>query len=767
MKGIKREFSVSRTPQQNGVAERKNETLIEVTRTMLVDSLLPTTFLDEAVNTACYVQNRVLVTKPHNKTSYELLIGRSPNLEFMRPFGCPVIILNTLDHLRNLMARLMKGSIPEWLFDIDSLTKSMNYEPVSVGNQSNGDASIQTDIHAGQASKEKAAVHEYILLSFIPSNPPFSSTIQSLDVNVGDIPGDVNAGDIQVDVDEISRNNDDVWTLVDLPYGKRVIGSKWVFKKMLDERGIVIRNKARLVAQGLHSLLDGCEECILYGKIEEEVYVSQPPGFEDPDFPDKVYNVKKSLYGLQVKQKQDSIFIRQDKYVAKILKNFGFSKVKIVSTLMETSKPLLKYEDGQEVDVHMCRSMIGSLMYLTSSCLDIMFAVCACARHQVSPKASYLHAVKRIFRYLKGQPKLGLWYPKESPFELEAYTDSDYADLVWTGNLRLVDVNSLAVDLYPGSTTAKVKKVDDEVQNQNLVDGKRINIKESSIRRTQRLDDAKGTSCLTNAEIFEGFARMRYENLSDKLTFYKAFFSPQWKFLIHTILQCLSVKITSWNEFSSIMASAIICLATNQKFNFSRYILLSLVKNIKAGVPFFMFLREVTPLFANMLVQAPDKVGILQADAQSLPIPTEPSTSKPQKKHKPKRKHTKEPVVPPTESQAEQNITLPSPSHAPLPSGEDSLKLKELMDFWTNLSNKVLDLESEVIDIKSTYQARIEKLESGVERLEEENRVLKELMCVYSKVDSDEPVMEKEKSSKQGRKIADIDVDVEINLEKA
>nr|GEX95162.1 hypothetical protein [Tanacetum cinerariifolium] len=261
-------------------------------------------------------------------------------------------------------------------------------------------------------------------------------------------------------------------------------------------------------------------------------------------------------------------------------------------------------------------------------------------------------------------------------------------------------------------------------------------------RRTLRLDDAEGTSCLTNAEIFEGLAR-------------------------------LGVKTTSWNEFSSTMASAIICLATNQKFSFLKYILFSLVKNIEAGVPFFMFprfvqliinhqlgdmthykdifatpsitkkffanmkrvgtgfSREVAPLFANMLVQAPEEVGNLQADAQPISILTEPSTSKPQKKHKLKRKHTQEPEVPPTKSQAKPNVPLPLPSYDPLPS------------------------------------ARIEKLESRVERLEEENKVLKELMGVHSKVDYDEPVMKKEKSSKQRRKIADIDVDVKINLEKA
>ncbi|GJY01515.1 putative ribonuclease H-like domain-containing protein [Tanacetum coccineum] len=253
------------------------------------------------------------------------------------------------------------------------------------------------------------------------------------------------------------------------------------------------------------------KSAFLYGKNKEEVYVCQPPGFEDPDFPDRVYKVEKALYGLhqaprawyetlstylldngfqrgkidktlfikrhkddilmvqvyvddiifgstkkelcnafeqmmhkkfqmssireltfflglQVKQKNDGIFISQDKYVAEILKKFGYTKVKNASTPMETQKPLLKDEDGEEVDVHMYRSMIGSLMYLTASRPDIMFAVCACARYQVNPKVSHLHVVKRIFRYLKGQPKLGLWYPKDSPFDLVSYTDSDYVE---------------------------------------------------------------------------------------------------------------------------------------------------------------------------------------------------------------------------------------------------------------------------------------------------------------------------------------------------
>ncbi|GJR12009.1 putative ribonuclease H-like domain-containing protein [Tanacetum coccineum] len=285
----------------------------------------------------------------------------------------------------------------------------------------------------------------------------------------------------------------EVWTLVDLPNRKRAIGIKWVFRNKKNERGIMIRNKARLVAQG-YTQEEGIDydevfapvtrieairlflayasfkdfvvyqmdvkSVFLYGNIQEEVYVCQPPGFEDPDFLDIVYKVEKHyidyiklleykgdnllvqvyvddiifgsikkelcnafeklihekfhmssmgeltfFLGLQVQQKKDGIFISQDKYVGEILKKFGFTEVKTTSTPIETQKLFLKDENGEEVDVHMYRSMIGSLMYLTSSRPDIMFAVCTCARYQVNPKVSHLHVVKRIFRLISWQCK--------------------------------------------------------------------------------------------------------------------------------------------------------------------------------------------------------------------------------------------------------------------------------------------------------------------------------------------------------------------------
>ncbi|GKD14689.1 putative ribonuclease H-like domain-containing protein, partial [Tanacetum coccineum] len=221
-----------------------------------------------------------------------------------------------------------------------------------------------------------------------------------------------------------------VWILIDLPSGKKAIGTKWVFIKKRDERSIVIKNKARLVTQGFRQEegIDYDEVFALVARIEAIRLFLAFASYMG--FPVYQMDVKSAfLYGTieeEVKQQPDGVFISQDKYVADILKKFDFWSIKTATTPIESNKPLVKDKDGIDVDVHVYRSMIGSLMYLTASRPDIMFAVYACARHQITPKASHLNAVKKIFRYLKHQPKLGLWYPKDSPFELEAYSDSDY-----------------------------------------------------------------------------------------------------------------------------------------------------------------------------------------------------------------------------------------------------------------------------------------------------------------------------------------------------
>ncbi|GJX51465.1 putative ribonuclease H-like domain-containing protein [Tanacetum coccineum] len=455
----------------------------------------------------------VLVIKPHNKTPYELFLGRKPALSFMRPFGCPVTILNTLDHL------------------------------VVLGNQTNGNASTKENIDVGQDGKKLVPDQKYILLPLLTSDPLLSKISkdspetgfklsgeeekidfehpenedsdvpnieesrinQEQDANVNStnnintVSPTVNVADIENnDVDEnivygciddpnmhnleeIVYSDDDEEVGADADMNnlattvlfspiltirvhkdhplEQIIGDiqsalqtrrmtknmtkheepkkvtqaltypSWIkamqdellqFKlQKKDDRGIVVRSKARLVAQG-YTQEDGIyydevfapvarieairlflayasfmnfivyqtdvKSAFLYGTIEEEVYVCQPPGFEDPEFPNNVYKVK---------QKDDGIFISQDKYVADILKKFDFATVRKASTPMDTNKALLKDEEAVDVDVHLYRSVIRSLTYLTAFRPDIMFVVYACAR--------------------------------DSPFDLKAFSDNGYA----------------------------------------------------------------------------------------------------------------------------------------------------------------------------------------------------------------------------------------------------------------------------------------------------------------------------------------------------
>ncbi|GJY31582.1 putative ribonuclease H-like domain-containing protein [Tanacetum coccineum] len=400
---IDQRVKVARTPQQNRVAERKNRTLIEAARIMLADSKLPITFWVEAVNTACYVQNRVLVTKPHNKTPYELFLGRKPTLGFMRPFGCPVTILNTLDHLGKLDGKVnegffisenipnIAGSRPNWLFDIDALTKSINCKD----------------------SMETVPGKDYILLPLWIADPPFSQSSKS-SPNVEFKPlrdnakkvtkepkkegGDASKEDErdhQEQEDNVNSTNNinTVSSMVNANYENIVSGCAdnltmpeldeiSIFSDDEDDNSRDDMNNLDTYFQGspiptirIHKhhplnhvigdlqiatqtrqMTKNLEECRWMSRVlfymerlkRKSMFVNHQD-LKIQDFPDKVYKVENALYGLH----QDPIACRA----------------------IETQKPLLKDEDGKEVDVHMYRSMIGSLMYLTSSRPDIMFAV--------------------------------------------------------------------------------------------------------------------------------------------------------------------------------------------------------------------------------------------------------------------------------------------------------------------------------------------------------------------------------------------------------
>ncbi|GKA62432.1 hypothetical protein Tco_0761951 [Tanacetum coccineum] len=253
-------------------------------------------------------------------------------------------------------------------------------------------------------------------------------------------------------------------------------------------------------------------------------------------------------------------------------------------------------------------------------------------------------------------------------------------------------------------STIKSKTINGEVQLQALVDGKKIIITESTVRRDLQLEDAEGVDCLPNATIFDQLALMGYEQVSQKLTFYKAFFSQQWKFLIHMILQCLSAKTTAWNEFSSTMASAILCLATNQTFNFSKYIFESMVKNLEnVSGKFLMYPRKpkrkdtqipqssgptkhvayeaVYKELDDSLVRAAITASSLEAEQDSSGGPRRQETmgdTIAQIRFENVSKLSNDPLL------ARGNT---------LQSGEDSLKLNELMELCTNSQTRVLDLE--------------------------------------------------------------------------
>ncbi|GKC65584.1 uncharacterized mitochondrial protein-like protein [Tanacetum coccineum] len=351
--------------------------------------------------------------------------------------------------------------------------------------------------------------------------------------------------------------------------------------------------------------------------------------------------------GLQVKQKKDGIFISQDKYVAEILKKFGFTEVKTASTPMETQKPLLKDED-----------------------------VCACARYQVNPKVSHLHPMKRIFRYLKGQLKLGLWYLKDSPFDLVAYTDSYYAvesldRKSTTGgkakkSVRLMMEKLFGMELELIPSTAMVKTINGEAQIHALVDGKKIIIIESSVRRDLRLVDEEGVDSFLNSTIFEQLALM-------------------------------GSKTTAWNEFSSTMTSVIIYEAVHKELG-------------------------------DSLVRAATTVSSLEAEQDSGNITKTRSKATPNESSSlgttsgggPRCQETMGDTIAQTRFEnvsKHYNDSLLARGNTLL-SDDDRLKLDEVMALCTTLQNRILDLEK----TKTTQANEIASLKRKVKKLKKKNR---------------------------------------------
>nr|GEW11933.1 hypothetical protein [Tanacetum cinerariifolium] len=421
-------MSSVRTPQQNGVAERRNRTLVEAARTMLIFSRASLFLWAEAIATACFTQNRSIIHHRLNKTPYKLInsINRiSPSFMYSKLFVIPRMIVKTLgSFVQKLLAMAFEqhSSKPE----LQSMTSrqissglDLTYAPSTITTQQPTEGELDLLF--------KAMYDDYI------GGQP-SATVRTIPPaqepqNVKEAMTD--PAWIDSILEELLQfKRLDVWVLVPAPDNISPPMLKWLFKNKHDEEQTVIRNKS------------------------QDVYVCQPEAFIDADHLSHVYKLKKALYGLKQAPRawydELSTFLLQNhffkgtidptlfimlfhddilvsKYVLEILKKYGMESFDPVGTPMEIKDKLDLDQNGTPVDATKYRSMIGALMYLTSSRPDIVHATCLCARYQAKPTKKHLNEVKRIFRYLRRTVNTGLWYSKDSGFELIGFLDADYS----------------------------------------------------------------------------------------------------------------------------------------------------------------------------------------------------------------------------------------------------------------------------------------------------------------------------------------------------
>nr|GEV05498.1 hypothetical protein [Tanacetum cinerariifolium] len=517
--GITKQFYAARTPQQNGVVERRNRTLVEAARTMLTFANLPSFLWAEAIAIACFTQNRLIIHKRFDKTPYELINKRKLNIKFFRVFGCRCYLLNDYEDVGKLKANGGKSSNPsvsnvyeaskkdlEELFQ-DFYNEYFDSSKVMKSSTTNVETPINEEVfheisESFQGESSSSSLNDDV--QHCPEEVILPQTnTQSIPINM--VPNGDEAStshnvfneqleDAYFDASTSFHDPSNVHTYYQpYPHKKKwtkdhplhqIIGdpkssvrtrgqlaNSCLFSCLLssvepanmaealrntdwnkkDESSLVIQNKARLVAVG-YSQQKGIDydetfvpvarieairlflayaahkdfnffqmdvkTAFLNGILKEEVYVGQPPGFVSNQYPDHVSAHDKALYGL--KQAPRAWY----DVLSKFLINSGFQKVP--TPMVEQAKLKLDLV-GKPIDYTDYRSMIGSLMYVTSSRPDIMFATCMCARYQANPNEHHVSAVKMIFRYLKGTINLGLWYPKDYGFDLTAYTDVNHA----------------------------------------------------------------------------------------------------------------------------------------------------------------------------------------------------------------------------------------------------------------------------------------------------------------------------------------------------
>nr|GEV45668.1 ribonuclease H-like domain-containing protein [Tanacetum cinerariifolium] len=606
-------------------------------------------FSAEAVNTACYVQNRLLVTKPHNKTPYELLHGRTPSIGFMRPFGCLVTILNTLDSLGkfdgkvdegflvgysvsskafrvfNSRTRIIQetlhvnfqenkpnvvGSGPTWLFDIETLTKTMNYQPVIAGNQTNPSAGFQDKFDAEKAGDE--IDQQYVLFlvwssgstnpqntnrdaAFNEKEPEFDEKKPESEVNVS--PSSSAQSKKQDDetkreakgkspVESFTRYRDLSEEFEDL--SNNIINEVNATGTLVPTVGQISLNSTNTFStagpsNAAASPTHGKSSCINTSQLLNDLdmpeleYITYSNDEDDVGAEANLNNLETSITISPIPTTR----VHKDHPVTQIIGN--------LSSATQT-RSMTRVAKDQVARIKAIRLFLAYASFMG-------FMV-----YQMDVKSAFLYGTIKEEVYVC-QP-LGFEDP-DHPDKVykvvkalyglhQAPRACDYAGasldrksttggcqflgcrlISWQCKKQIVMATSSTEAEYVAATSccAQVLWIQNQLLEyglQALVDKKKVVVTEATMRDALRLDDAEGVECLPNEEIFTELARIGYEKPSTKLTLYKAFFSSQWKFLIHSILQCMSAKRTSWNEFSSSMVSAIICLSSCRKFIFSK-----------------------------------------------------------------------------------------------------------------------------------------------------------------------------------------------------
>nr|GEV91723.1 retrovirus-related Pol polyprotein from transposon TNT 1-94 [Tanacetum cinerariifolium] len=455
--GISHETSVARSSQQNGVIGRSNRMLIEAARTMLIYAQALLFLWAEAVATVCYTQNCSIVSLHHGKTPYGLIHGKLPDLSFLYVFGALCYPTNDSENLGKLQ---LKADIcifigysttkkAFWIYNrrtrgiIETIHVDFNEPTTMASDQSSLGPALHemtpATINSGLVPKPTSSTpfvqssrNDWDLLfqalfdELLTSPPSVDPLTPELIALIVERPAESTDAltqscwikAMQEELNEFECH--EVWELVPRPDKVMVITLKWIYKVKLDELGEAIRIFLAYATQKNMVVYQmGVTTTFLNGNLQEAVYVSQSDGFVDPNNPNHVYKLKKALYGLKQAPRAcpRGIFINQSKYALESLKIYGFESCDPVDTTMVEKSKLDEDKEGKVVDPSHYHGMIGTLLY---------FAICMYARYQARPTEKHLHAVKRIFRYLRGTVNQGLWYSKDSLITLTAFANADH-----------------------------------------------------------------------------------------------------------------------------------------------------------------------------------------------------------------------------------------------------------------------------------------------------------------------------------------------------